>query len=140
MLLEGNPYYLALTFAVSVLHSVFDMLAFKNDIGFWKDKKSVEGLSIKTILINCGCQARPRPGLRPPPRPLPPAVLPATIAGSEWPRSCALCSCGDHRRQPLPRRRPFFWDSRIAWLFLQSLLHWRARPLHQTAPDTLETG
>mmetsp|Transcript_8115 Transcript_8115/g.24117 ORF Transcript_8115/g.24117 Transcript_8115/m.24117 type:complete len:668 (-) Transcript_8115:416-2419(-) len=56
VLLEGNPYYLALTFAVSLLHSVFDMLAFKNDIGFWKDKKSVEGLSIKTILINCVCQ------------------------------------------------------------------------------------
>lgn len=56
VLLEGNPYYLALTFAVSVLHSIFDMLAFKNDIGFWKDKKSVEGLSIKTILINCVCQ------------------------------------------------------------------------------------
>lgn len=61
MLLEGNPYYLALTFAVSVLHSIFDVLAFKNDIGFWKDKKSVEGLSIKTILINCVCQVNYHP-------------------------------------------------------------------------------
>jgi Cleft lip and palate transmembrane protein 1 (CLPTM1) len=26
---------------------VFDMLAFKNDIGFWKNKQNVEGLSIK---------------------------------------------------------------------------------------------
>lgn len=56
MLLEGNPYYLALTFAVSILHSIFDVLAFKNDIGFWKEKKSMEGLSIKTIFINCICQ------------------------------------------------------------------------------------
>lgn len=54
--LEGNPYLLALTFAVSLLHSVFDMLAFKNDIGFWKNNKSMEGLSARTILINAGCQ------------------------------------------------------------------------------------
>ena len=58
MLLEGNPYFLALTFAVSLLHSVFDVLAFKNDIGFWKGKKNVEGLSVRTILINCFCQVR----------------------------------------------------------------------------------
>ena len=44
--LEGNPYLLALTMAVSMLHSVFDFLAFKNDIGFWKDKKNVQGLSV----------------------------------------------------------------------------------------------
>ncbi len=56
ILLEGNPYFLALTFAVSLLHTVFDMLAFKNDIGFWKNKKSVEGLSVRTILFNCACQ------------------------------------------------------------------------------------
>lgn len=58
VLLEGNPYFLGLTFAVSMLHSVFDMLAFKNDIGFWKDKKTVEGLSVQTIFINCVCQVR----------------------------------------------------------------------------------
>lgn len=56
VLLEGNPFFLALTFAVSLLHSVFDFFAFKNDIGFWKNKKSVEGLSVRTIGINCFCQ------------------------------------------------------------------------------------
>ena len=56
MLLEGNPYFLAVTVFVSVLHSVFDMLAFKNDIGFWRNKKSVEGLSVRTVGINCACQ------------------------------------------------------------------------------------
>ena len=61
ILLEGNPVLLAVTFAVSLLHSVFDVLAFKNDIGFWKNKKNVEGLSVRTILINCFCQVRPRP-------------------------------------------------------------------------------
>ena len=54
--LEGNPLFLALTMAVSMLHSVFDMLAFKSDIGFWKDNKSMVGLSARTILINAGCQ------------------------------------------------------------------------------------
>lgn len=54
--LEGNPYFLGLTFVVSLLHSVFDMLAFKNDIGFWKSNKSMEGLSATTIIINAVCQ------------------------------------------------------------------------------------
>ena len=54
VLLEGNPYFLAITFFVSILHSVFDMLAFKNDIGFWRGKKNVEGLSVRTVAINCG--------------------------------------------------------------------------------------
>ncbi|DBB17996.1 hypothetical protein WJX82_010310 [Trebouxia sp. C0006] len=52
VLLEGNPYFLALTFSVSLLHSVFDFFAFKNDIGFWKNKKSVEGLSVRSIGLN----------------------------------------------------------------------------------------
>jgi hypothetical protein len=54
--IESNPWFLALTMAVSLLHSVFDMLAFKNDIGFWKSNKSMRGLSARTILINAGCQ------------------------------------------------------------------------------------
>ncbi|KAK9865607.1 hypothetical protein WJX84_005001 [Apatococcus fuscideae] len=56
VLTEGNPIFLALTFCVSLLHSVFDLLAFKNDIGFWRNKKSVEGLSVRSVLINCFCQ------------------------------------------------------------------------------------
>ncbi|KAG2483364.1 hypothetical protein HYH03_017763 [Edaphochlamys debaryana] len=54
--IEGNPYLLALTFCVSMLHTVFDLLAFKNDIGFWKNNKSMEGLSARTVLINAFCQ------------------------------------------------------------------------------------
>jgi len=57
VLTEGNPYFLALTMCVSLLHSVFDALAFKNDIGFWKGKKDVAGLSVRTIGFNAGCQA-----------------------------------------------------------------------------------
>eukprot|EP00878_Enallax_costatus_P014291 GHUV01014949.1.p1 GENE.GHUV01014949.1~~GHUV01014949.1.p1 ORF type:complete len:567 (+),score=104.50 GHUV01014949.1:232-1932(+) len=54
--LEGNPYLLALTMAVSMLHTVFDFLAFKNDIGFWKENKSMEGLSARSIVINAFMQ------------------------------------------------------------------------------------
>lgn len=56
ILVEGNPVLLAVTFVVSLLHSVFDFLAFKNDIGFWKNNRSMEGLSARSILINAGCQ------------------------------------------------------------------------------------
>ena len=31
---------------------LFDMLAFKNDIAFWKKNKSMEGLSLRTIFVN----------------------------------------------------------------------------------------
>ncbi|KAL6752322.1 transmembrane protein [Haematococcus lacustris] len=54
--LEGNPILLAVTMVVSLLHTVFDMLAFKNDIGFWKNNKSMEGLSARSVIINAVCQ------------------------------------------------------------------------------------
>ncbi|KAF5727625.1 cleft lip and palate transmembrane protein 1 [Tripterygium wilfordii] len=50
--LEGNPYFLAITMVVTVLHSVFDFLAFKNDIQFWNKNKSMEGLSAKSVVVN----------------------------------------------------------------------------------------
>jgi hypothetical protein len=54
--LEGNPYLLAVTMAVSLLHTVFDFLAFKNDIQFWNKNKSMEGLSARSVVINFFCQ------------------------------------------------------------------------------------
>lgn len=56
MLVETNPWLLGLTVVVSVLHMVFDMLAFKNDITFWKDRKSTTGLSVRSIFLNTFCQ------------------------------------------------------------------------------------
>ncbi|RAL39812.1 hypothetical protein DM860_013013 [Cuscuta australis] len=50
--LEGNPYLLGVTMVVSLLHSVFDFLAFKNDIQFWNKNKSMEGLSAKSVVVN----------------------------------------------------------------------------------------
>ncbi|OLY79427.1 Cleft lip and palate transmembrane protein 1-like protein [Smittium mucronatum] len=50
-LIGTNPYLLALTFLVSVLHSVFDFLAFKNDVQFWNKKKDAVGVSVRTMLL-----------------------------------------------------------------------------------------
>ena len=64
MFLETNIYLLILTGVywflfysmikvVSTLHSVFDFLAFKNDIQFWRTRNNMEGLSVRTIFMNC---------------------------------------------------------------------------------------
>lgn len=52
---ETNPYYLGLTMIVSTVHSLFDILAFKNDISFWKSRKTVVGLSVKTLMMQATC-------------------------------------------------------------------------------------
>jgi hypothetical protein len=36
--LETNIYLLVLTFVISIVHSVFEFLAFKNDIQFWNNR------------------------------------------------------------------------------------------------------
>lgn len=54
--LEGNPVLLAVTSVVSLLHTVFDFLAFKNDVVFWKNRKSMEGLSGQSVVFNAACQ------------------------------------------------------------------------------------
>lgn len=78
VLLETNPVLLAVTMAVSLLHMIFgegglrppdthsrlivdllhyppdtpDFLAFKNDISFWRNAKTMEGLSVRAIGVN----------------------------------------------------------------------------------------
>merc|ERR1712223_611282 len=49
---ETNFYLLVLTFVVSIVHSVFEFLAFKNDIQFWNNRKSMEGLSVRSVFFN----------------------------------------------------------------------------------------
>ncbi|XP_039534367.1 cleft lip and palate transmembrane protein 1-like protein [Pimephales promelas] len=50
---DTNLYFLALTFFVAAFHLLFDFLAFKNDISFWKHKKSMVGMSSKAVLWRC---------------------------------------------------------------------------------------
>ena len=47
--LETDSVLLAVTAVVSVLHTVFEFLAFKNDISFWSQKDSMEGISVKSL-------------------------------------------------------------------------------------------
>ena len=53
MFLESSPLLIAITFLVSVLHIIFDFLAFKNDVAFWKGRETLEGISIRSIAANC---------------------------------------------------------------------------------------
>jgi hypothetical protein len=52
MLIDTNPILLGITAVVSVLHTLFDVLAFSNDIKFFKNKKSMEGLSMRSMIVN----------------------------------------------------------------------------------------
>lgn len=52
MLTENNPYYLALTFVVSMLHSLFEFLAMKNDVMFWRNLESHKGISVRSLYTN----------------------------------------------------------------------------------------
>ncbi|KAI7863350.1 cleft lip and palate transmembrane protein 1-domain-containing protein [Spinellus fusiger] len=52
MFLETNPILLGTTLAVSLLHSLFEFLAFKNDIAFWNKKSNSVGVSVRSLLVN----------------------------------------------------------------------------------------
>ncbi|KAF9266255.1 cleft lip and palate transmembrane 1, partial [Marasmius fiardii PR-910] len=52
MLLETNPWFLALTATVSILHVVFEMLAFSSDVAHWRQKKEMVGVSVRYIVTN----------------------------------------------------------------------------------------
>ena len=52
MFLETNPYFLALTMIVSFVHMIFEMLAFRSEIQFWKGRESLKGLSTNLLLYN----------------------------------------------------------------------------------------
>lgn len=51
MFLETNPILLGTTMCVSVAHSVLEMLAFKTDISHWKSIKSIEGISVRSMMV-----------------------------------------------------------------------------------------
>jgi hypothetical protein len=44
MLVEGNSVLVIVTMAVSFVHIIFDVLAFKNDISFWRGRKDFTGV------------------------------------------------------------------------------------------------
>lgn len=50
---DTNLFLLAVTFGITVLHLLFDFLAFKNDINYWKRRNSMVGLSMRTVIWRC---------------------------------------------------------------------------------------
>ncbi|GAA5987805.1 hypothetical protein JCM11641_004935 [Rhodosporidiobolus odoratus] len=52
MLTETNPVLLITTAIVSVLHMLFEFLAFTADVKHWKGKKELVGVSVRTIMTN----------------------------------------------------------------------------------------
>ncbi|KAK8171233.1 CLPTM1 domain protein [Phyllosticta citrichinensis] len=52
IILDSNVYLLATTGVVSVLHMIFEMLAFKSDVSHWRNKKDNVGTSVRTIIAN----------------------------------------------------------------------------------------
>ncbi|VDL68172.1 unnamed protein product [Nippostrongylus brasiliensis] len=50
---DTNLYLLGVTVFVSSIHLLFDVLSFKNDISFWRDRESMVGLSTKALLWRC---------------------------------------------------------------------------------------
>lgn len=50
---DTNFYFLMLTFAVSAFHLLFDFLAFKNDISYWRQRKTMVGLSTRAVVWRC---------------------------------------------------------------------------------------
>ncbi|KAF9891304.1 hypothetical protein FE257_004159 [Aspergillus nanangensis] len=57
VLLNTNIWLLGTTGVVTILHMIFETLAFKNDISHWRKKKDVVGTSVRTILANVFMQA-----------------------------------------------------------------------------------
>ncbi|MCJ1433739.1 Cleft lip and palate transmembrane protein 1 like protein [Xylographa pallens] len=56
VIMDTNIYLLGTTAIVTVLHMVFEMLAFKSDISHWRNKKDNVGISVRTILANVAMQ------------------------------------------------------------------------------------
>lgn len=52
VLLNSNIYLLGTTAIVSIFHMIFEMLAFKNDVSHWRNKKDNIGTSVRTIFAN----------------------------------------------------------------------------------------
>ncbi|XP_049875138.1 cleft lip and palate transmembrane protein 1-like protein [Pectinophora gossypiella] len=47
---DTNLYLLSATVLIASCHLLFDFLAFKNDVSFWRRKQSLAGLSARTVL------------------------------------------------------------------------------------------
>ncbi|KAM0324120.1 hypothetical protein ACHAQA_008312 [Verticillium albo-atrum] len=56
ILIDSNPYLLAITAIVTVAHIILEMLAFGSDIAHYRKKKDNVGISVRSILANAFMQ------------------------------------------------------------------------------------
>ncbi|KAM7349608.1 lipid scramblase CLPTM1L [Cochliomyia hominivorax] len=56
VLSDTNLYFLLATIFLASIHTLFDFLSFKNDVIFWRNRKSYQGLSTRTTLWRCFSQ------------------------------------------------------------------------------------
>eukprot|EP00927_Polykrikos_kofoidii_P078269 TRINITY_DN75116_c0_g1_i1.p1 TRINITY_DN75116_c0_g1~~TRINITY_DN75116_c0_g1_i1.p1 ORF type:complete len:733 (+),score=102.29 TRINITY_DN75116_c0_g1_i1:164-2200(+) len=56
LLTDTNPYFLAFSAVFMIFRTIFSMLAFKNDIQFWRKNESMQGLSARSVCISFVCQ------------------------------------------------------------------------------------
>lgn len=54
---DNSFYILMMTFVVAAFHLLFDFLAFKNEIIYWRNRDSMVGLSTKGVIWRCVSQA-----------------------------------------------------------------------------------
>uniref|UniRef100_A0A2C9LLC4 Lipid scramblase CLPTM1L n=1 Tax=Biomphalaria glabrata TaxID=6526 RepID=A0A2C9LLC4_BIOGL len=51
--MDNHLYILLLTFTIAAFHILFDFLAFKNDVMYWREKKNMVGLSTRAVIWRC---------------------------------------------------------------------------------------
>ncbi|XP_065314816.1 lipid scramblase CLPTM1L-like isoform X2 [Gordionus sp. m RMFG-2023] len=56
LFVDTNIFLLLLTFVIAFFHLLFDTLAFKNDINFWRHRNSMTGISTRTVVWRCFSQ------------------------------------------------------------------------------------
>eukprot|EP00124_Ichthyophonus_hoferi_P001159 Ihof_evm16s54 gene=Ihof_evmTU16s54 len=56
LLFNNTPTILAITLFVTIIHILFDFLSFKNDIGYWKKRKTMQGLSTRSLVLSAVTQ------------------------------------------------------------------------------------
>merc|ERR1712050_184201 len=47
----SSPFKIVVVYGIAILHLVFSYLAFTNDISFWRQKTSFEGLSANSVTM-----------------------------------------------------------------------------------------
>ncbi|XP_059176493.1 lipid scramblase CLPTM1L-like [Physella acuta] len=50
---DTSFYLLMLTFIVAGFHLLFDFLAFKNDVMFWRERETMVGVSVRVVIWRC---------------------------------------------------------------------------------------